>query len=334
MSVYDEIGDLSMGRPHIVILGAGASRATCPDGDKNGSIVPLMKDIISTVELGPLFNHHGIRADDASFESTYSRLHGSGDVHILAEIEAAISTYFQSIELPEYPTIYDLLVVSLRSKDLIATFNWDPLLFQALKRNSKWIDLPNVAFLHGNVAIGFCTADRKCGRAGTLCPKCLSRFENVPLLYPIGQKNYQQNHFIDSEWQKLVSYLKEAYIVTIFGYSAPVSDVEAMQLMTKALAESRVRDLNQIEIIDIQPEDRLRQSWEPFIVGDHYQIFNDFYESFIANHPRRTCEAMWQQLEEIQYLDSRPIPQESGWQALRDWFAPLVEIERARSHRV
>ena len=31
--------------PHVVILGAGASRASFPDGDKNGIELPLMCDL-------------------------------------------------------------------------------------------------------------------------------------------------------------------------------------------------------------------------------------------------------------------------------------------------
>ena len=40
--------------PHVVILGAGASRAACPDGDKNGEILPLMDDFIEVLELDNL----------------------------------------------------------------------------------------------------------------------------------------------------------------------------------------------------------------------------------------------------------------------------------------
>ncbi|MBA7568543.1 hypothetical protein ES708_10272 [subsurface metagenome] len=34
-----------MKKPHIVILGADASRAVCPNGDKNGKILQLMNDL-------------------------------------------------------------------------------------------------------------------------------------------------------------------------------------------------------------------------------------------------------------------------------------------------
>ena len=31
-------------RPHVVILGAGASRAACPQGDATGKLVPLISN--------------------------------------------------------------------------------------------------------------------------------------------------------------------------------------------------------------------------------------------------------------------------------------------------
>ena len=39
--------------------------------------------------------------------------------------------YFSSLALPEHPSIYDYLVLGLRPKDVIATFNWDPFLMLA-----------------------------------------------------------------------------------------------------------------------------------------------------------------------------------------------------------
>ena len=41
----------SMGRPHVVILGAGASVAAFPDGDKNGRKLPVMNDLVEKLDL-------------------------------------------------------------------------------------------------------------------------------------------------------------------------------------------------------------------------------------------------------------------------------------------
>ena len=43
-TVEDEQNNVFVERPHLVVLGAGASRAAFPDGDKNGKRLPLMAD--------------------------------------------------------------------------------------------------------------------------------------------------------------------------------------------------------------------------------------------------------------------------------------------------
>ena len=45
-----------------------------------------------------------------------------------------IHDYFHSLRIPPTPTLYDHLLLALRKKDVVATFNWDPLLLQAAKR--------------------------------------------------------------------------------------------------------------------------------------------------------------------------------------------------------
>lgn len=71
------------------------------------------------------------------------------------------------MKLPSEPTTYDYLVLSLRSKDLLAKFNWDTFLYQAWVRNSKFTkDLPYLSFLHRNVAIGNSKEDNRCGPIG------------------------------------------------------------------------------------------------------------------------------------------------------------------------
>jgi hypothetical protein len=46
-----EVNQIQMGRPHFVILGAGASRAACPQGDADGRHLPVMTDFVDTLEL-------------------------------------------------------------------------------------------------------------------------------------------------------------------------------------------------------------------------------------------------------------------------------------------
>ncbi len=323
------VADLRLKRPHVFILGAGASRAALPNGDRNGRKLPLMNDLVEVMGLGPLLERHGVIYQGENFEKLYSDLHDLPEhATLLADVEQTLFRYFASLELPAQATIYDYLVLSLRSKDVIATFNWDPFLWQACARNHSYAPLPNVLFLHGNVAVGYCLADKKKGPAQALCSACGNRMESPPLLYPILQKDYNARPYIDAEWRMLRQALKHAYVLTIFGYSAPASDVEAVELMKEAWGRPAARELEQIEIIDIRSEEELYGNWEPFILEHHYEVTSDFFNSWVMNHPRRSCEAVWRQFMEVEFLDGTPPPRTESLQELREWLLPRVTAEK------
>lgn len=48
-SVADEVAQVSTERPHVVLLGAGASRASFPHGEKAGRKLPVMADFLEIV---------------------------------------------------------------------------------------------------------------------------------------------------------------------------------------------------------------------------------------------------------------------------------------------
>jgi len=326
----------SFGRPHVVILGAGASRAAFPNGDKHGRRLPLMSDLVEALDLGRVLEEHGFEAPKADFEALYSMLDTSGQhQELVARIEKAVLEYFADLEVPDTPTLYDYLVLSLRPKDLIATFNWDPLLWQVLCRNARRLSpevLPRVLYLHGNVAIGYCgkhtpatIANRK-----TRCRKCGSLLAPSRLIYPVTQKNYDAHPAVSASWRELQGQLKHAFILTIFGYRAPETDVEAIELMKQARGDpnSKERDLDQIEIIDIRDEGELYRNWEPFTCRDHCSLPRDFYQSLAALHPRRSCEDFWEAITNLNLQEERPMPRGADWAELDAWLAPLLEQER------
>lgn len=143
--------------PHLVIVGAGASVAATPRGDRRGKRLPVMADFVDRLNLAPTMDRLGIRWRHRNFEDIYDELvtQGGHSEQVLS-IENTINTYFASLELPTEATIYDYLLLCLREKDAIATFNWDPFLAQAFARNAHLGRLPRIYFLHGNVAIGYC----------------------------------------------------------------------------------------------------------------------------------------------------------------------------------
>ena len=90
--------DISTGinhSPHVVILGAGASRACCPEGDIGGLKLPVMNDFVETVEVESIIQKCG--HDPAhNFEEVYSRIHEEGNTIIIDELDAAVRSYFCS----------------------------------------------------------------------------------------------------------------------------------------------------------------------------------------------------------------------------------------------
>jgi len=119
-----------------------------------------MADLIESLGLAAAIANAGF-SNSSDFESLYDEIATSGKAPGLKdEIEAKVQAYFEALELPEPPTLYDHLVLSLRDSDYIATFNWDPFLAQAFSRNRQAARMPKLLFLHGNVEVGICPVDR------------------------------------------------------------------------------------------------------------------------------------------------------------------------------
>jgi hypothetical protein len=326
-TIEEEVEDVSMKRPHVVVLGAGASRAACPNGDKNGNKLPLMMDFSSIVGLDEQLRKWNINSN-VNFEDLFSDLYESGKKEKVETLEDRIQNYFKKLELPDTPTIYDHLVLSLREKDVIATFNWDPFLIQSYVRNRRaGLVLPHLLFLHGNVQVGYCLKDKITGVVGMLCPRCHLKLKPSSLLYPIKKKNYAQDDYIAGQWMDLKSAFENAYIITFFGYSGPKTDQEAIALMEQGWGSKDERNLEQTTFITLQRKKEILDNWEPFIHTHHYDIHRNFYDSWIAKHPRRTCEALWRVLMDNKFIPNNPIPKNKKFLELWDWYSQFIEPE-------
>ncbi len=282
-------------RPHVVLLGAGASVATIPHGDKNGKKISAMNGFIDTLGMKPVISSINLRTTSDNLEDIYMEMYERDDCEVQRiQLEEAIQKYFCEFELPDEPTIYDFLLLSLTKKDLVATFNWDPLLVEAYTRCTKiTTNLPQMAFLHGNIAVATCEKDMVLGTPYARCSRCGEMLKSVPLLYPIKEKNYDANPYISMSWQQLGQYLESAYRLTIFGYSAPKSDQAAIDMLKKAWGSVEDRNLEEIEIIDIRSEDDVIKSWDDFIHTHHYSVLDNFFDSALGKFPRRTCELLF-----------------------------------------
>jgi len=325
---------VTIGRPHVVFLGAGASLAAFPNGDANGLRLPVMSNFIETIYgLSEYLQANNI-AHDGNIENLYSDLikKTENTVHV-RHIEALIYDYFSKLSMPDEPTLYDHLLLSLRNKDAVATFNWDPFLYKAFCRLERIVGLdhlPRLAFLHGSVATGFCQASchevMMVGPAGRRC-KCGNTLTNSPLLYPIDHKNYATEPFINASWHDIRLCLEHAYMLTIFGYSAPSSDVEAVRLMQAAWGEVSTRNLEQVELIDVLDKDTVSARWAGFIHTHHYMKWTDFYDSYIARYARRSCDAFWDATMMCAPHPESPICRDHSWEQLRNWVRPFLEAE-------
>ena len=284
-------------RPHVVLLGAGATMAAIPSGDKNGMKCSVMYNFLKNMgleEIEEAINFIAPNAPINNLETLYSFLSKENKFDkIRVKLENAVYNKMSSLLLPEEMTVYDYLILSLRGKDCIATFNWDPLLIQAYNRSIRYTrNLPRLLFLHGNVGISFCDV---CGRYSpiimNICPQCGSNMQRSPLLYPVEEKNYTDNTFISGQWDTLLYYIEDAGMLTIFGYSGPQSDVKALDLMYTAFNNFSQR-LNQLEIIDIKDEKELKSVWQRYAkpTNNYYHICSSFFDSFIAEYPRRSIE--------------------------------------------
>jgi len=317
--------------PHVVILGAGASIAACPGGDRCGRRIPSMRNLIDVCGLRSILDEAGVSAaPDANIEDLYSAIASDPTLaECRTRLEESIADYFDSLELPRSVTVYDQLLLSLRRKDLVATFNWDPFLVQAYYRNAYLRELPEIVFLHGNVAVGICLQDGEKGYLGRSCRRCGKSYERAPLLYPVGEKRYRDDRFIANEWSILERKLKEAFMLTIFGYSAPVSDANARELLEGAWTRNESRALSEIEIVDIRPRREIVRTWQSFITRDHYSTHRKLNETWMFRFPRRSCDSLgWAILQNDPWRE-RPLPRFRRLDRLRTWCVPLIEEEKA-----
>jgi len=286
-----------------------------------------MNDFVAIVGLEDLLHEMGVEHENRNIEDIYAELAEVNHPELL-RLETAIYQYFDGLRLPDHPTIYDYLVLSVRKPDMIATFNWDPFLIQAIRRNAPRVEEPRLVFLHGNVWVGFCFRDKVLGTNRTRCSQCGDVFTPSKLLYPIKTKDYAADEFIAGEWEAFRHYLQRAAFFTIFGYSAPLSDVEAMGAIKAAWGTPEERQFEQIEMIDIRNEDELRTTWLPLIHTHHYETATSYFDSWLAKHPRRAIDQFVEQFLEAQFIDDDPVPREAGsLEELWDWFDQLAPGE-------
>ena len=106
--------------PHVVIVGAGAS-ITCCEIDKNGKKVPLLKNIHNILDLTDELKKYNFSDEQMEdFEKLFSDINGKTEYRDLQKkLEYEVCDYFSKLQIPDEPTLYDYLILSLTEKDAI-----------------------------------------------------------------------------------------------------------------------------------------------------------------------------------------------------------------------
>jgi hypothetical protein len=81
-TVQEEIGSPKSNHYHVVILGAGASLAAFPNGDRNGQTLPVIKNLVDVVGLAELLSSNGMNPPYDDFEGIYSDIAGPASSRI------------------------------------------------------------------------------------------------------------------------------------------------------------------------------------------------------------------------------------------------------------
>lgn len=326
------IKDRRLQDPHVVILGAGASKASCPR-DKNGKEVPLLRDIHKALGLYDELKGYGFSDVELdNFEMLFSNINGKVEYAALQrKLETAVREYFQELRLPDKPTLYDYLILSLTEKDAIVSFNWDPFLTQAYRRNIEVGNLPQLFFPHGNTGVGLCYSCHVKGYANCLCPRCFSPLTDMKLLYPIGKKNYTDGDVIQNEWSGARSYLNHAAGVTIFGYSAPETDAEAYNLLKSSYKVSNISPIAPFTIINLRTnEDEQRKKWAEIYDRQMLQYTDDIRETILWQWPRVSLETLFDAILQQRPRDNQKSFHEfDSLEQLQGFTKTITEFEMA-----
>jgi hypothetical protein len=192
-----------------------------------------------------------------------------------------------------------------------------------------------MSFLHGTTALGYNKRDKRAGPAGWYSRATRNYLEPIKLLYPVTKKDYSEDEFIDMEWKRLRYWLSQesTCLVTVFGYGAPSTDVEAIKLLNDAWGTGDDRNMEQFEIIDIRSQKEVRKQWDNFIHSHHYDYATDYFKSSLANNPRRTFESYTQHIMflsvEEAFSESNPVPHDfKTMEELWSWHKELVKAEK------
>ena len=312
-----------MGFKHLVILGAGSTIATIPNGDKNGeesyTLANLLKDKTFTSFLEKVQRNFSTNDVEDLCKQLYKE-----DRPLYYEFESLVRKKYARLELPEEFTILDRLVLSLTSNDAIVSFNWDDWVIQAYQRMSDYVPeemRPILAFPHGNAQTVYNNKHYTSKRIVTS-----PGWFDSPLNMPVDEIDYKSDVFINSQWHILDFFMRNAQMITFFGYRGPDSDEQDLKHLDELFAKNEICD--KIEIIDKDQESAVEvaKRLERFKMQPNWLYpCADFWHSTIAKYPRRTLSV----LDNWNYSVRTSAKEESLAEFLKH-IGPLIEEEQKK----
>ena len=94
--IQNDINNFILSRPHVFLLGAGASKAALPNGDRNGVECPVMDGFMKKTGLQHILEGTPYENLEDNLEIIYSKLHDSGLCQDkLKDLEIGIRKYFE-----------------------------------------------------------------------------------------------------------------------------------------------------------------------------------------------------------------------------------------------
>ena len=84
-----------------------------------------------------------------------------------------------------------------------------------------------------------------------------------------------------------------------------------------------------IDIINKKSREELKDSWRDFIHQDHYVVFENYFDSSIANYPRRVNEYHLMRFHGNMWVDSHKIPPGLTFEELKREFLKIIEFEKS-----
>jgi hypothetical protein len=327
--------------PHIVLLGAGASIACIPKGDKKGNIISAMDRIGNFIDLS------WYKGTKTNLEEIYQEL---DDEQLKIKFENQLFDYYCQFQIPDNPTVYDYLIISLTKKDLIASFNWDPLLIQAYQRCLTITnDLPEVVFLHGNTwewykvnadnsFTGVWQKELPISPTGYIVAADGTKCQRSKLLYPVQNKDYDNDPFIKKSCEIFRFALKKCFMLTIFGYSAPQSDMLALNAIKENFLflnrDNTINDKSNFkQITFINPDDRIVKNFDDIIckigvpfsetMNDNIERVDTFYcqsQTLLDTWPRLSSLAYThiEYMAEFAFQWPKKISEDTTWDNLKE----------------